>query len=259
MHYWILPTAVVALSALVSAQLLSPACTNSLATIAASPDASTCLSLASLAPVILETKNTSIVQEFDSWLTSFCATTPCSNDTLSAIVANVTTGCGSDLSLSGAPESISKALTPIVIQYYPAVRKILCLKDSNTNCITQTLTNIERFVGEPLTVSKVVALVLRVNGDSIPSNVTCTNCIKEGYNILNHDIPSLVSDVGPSAQAQCGVSFTDGTTPSGISQSAVEATTISTSSALGTVSLSSSDAFFSVFTSFILAVFLFLA
>ncbi|KAF8070563.1 hypothetical protein FPV67DRAFT_1624192 [Lyophyllum atratum] len=229
---------------------LSPACTNTLLAVAANPDASACLSLNALVPVVIGSANTSVVPGINSWLTSTCGAAPCSNATLSALVTNVTTGCATELSLTGMSPSISSGIITVAQQYYPTIRKVLCLKDSDTNCITKTLTNIENITG-PLSISSVVALALNPNVNQIPSNITCSNCIKAAYTIINHDIPSLVSDAGPSAQSQCGASFIDGTTPSGISQSAVEPTKLA-SSGLGFVSLSSGGAIFGVLASCLL-------
>lgn len=47
-----------------------------------------------------------------------------SNDTLATVVANVTSGCGSDLN-AGVPETI----TQIVQEVYPTARSIMCLKE----------------------------------------------------------------------------------------------------------------------------------
>ncbi|GLB37539.1 hypothetical protein LshimejAT787_0405900 [Lyophyllum shimeji] len=225
--------AITALSAFVSAQSLSSACTNALLAVATNPDASVCLSLNSLIPVVTGSTNVSIVPVFDTWLTSICAAALCSNETLSAVATNVSNGCAAELALPDTSTTFSSGLAAVVQQFYPTVRKMFCLKDGDTYCITQTLSSIENIVG-PLKIFNIIQLALNPGVYRIPPNITCADCIKEAYNIVSHDIPSLVSDTGPSLQSQCGTSFTDGSTPSGISESAVEATK-SASAALGAV------------------------
>lgn len=79
---------------------------------------------------------------------------------------------------------------------------------------------------------------------SLSQNVTCTNCIKEAYNIIKKDIPSGASLLEGPLNAQCDASFTggsycvatllrhnliafcliDGSSATGITQSAVQGT-----------------------------------
>ncbi|RDB25207.1 hypothetical protein Hypma_007785 [Hypsizygus marmoreus] len=254
----ILAVTLIACASFVSAQLdvgsISAGCAAALNSVVANPEASACLSPNSFVP-ILSAQNASIIAPIDSWLTTICAAGPCSNATLSAIITNVTTGCPSELDVAGATSTeIAASIISTVQQYYPVVRKIVCLKDGSANCITKTLTSIESFVGGSLSVSKVLQLVISSgpNAQSIPSNITCTNCVKAAYNVLAQDIPSLVSDVAPSAQSQCGASFTDGKTPDDITQSAADLAAplpSGSSAALGSVSLLTRGAFTGIIVS----------
>jgi hypothetical protein len=43
---------------------------------------------------------------------------------------------------------------------------------------------------------------------SIPSNITCTDCVKAAYNVINTDQPGLLpSEVNSTLQQECGASF----------------------------------------------------
>ncbi|EEB92613.1 hypothetical protein MPER_08851 [Moniliophthora perniciosa FA553] len=91
----------------------------------------------------------------------------------------------------------------------------------DTNCVTQTLTNIQNSVGT-LSPNNIVNIVANISTqDSLlnAQNITCTDCIKEAYNIINTDFP-LGSDAQSELQQQCGASFVDGQTPSSITQTA---------------------------------------
>lgn len=111
----------------------------------------------------------------------------------------------------------------------------------NTNCITETLTNIQNLVGN-LSLTNIEGLV----ASGFPSNVStndtssvlCTDCVKAAYNVINTDFPSLISSEQSTLQSQCGSSFTgkqiaircsfsetsdfstDGSAPSGIVETA---------------------------------------
>jgi hypothetical protein len=131
------------------------------------------------------------------------------------------------LASTGFTSDQTPTIISLVEQYYPTVRQVICLKDGSTNCITQTLTNIEAVVG-PLTITNIISLAANPPS-TLPTNITCSNCIKAAYNIIAKNIPSIVTDAAPALQSQCGASFTDGTTPSGISESATNAVLASTS------------------------------
>ncbi|KAF8967879.1 hypothetical protein BDZ97DRAFT_475549 [Flammula alnicola] len=200
---------IVTLAALVAsaaAQSLSTACTNTLAGVATNPDAATCLSAGSLISLVGGGSSSSIITPINTWLTSLCGAPACSNATLAAVVQNVTTGCSTELSGLGFTSDLTSSVTAIVQQYYPTVRKVVCLKDGDTNCITQTLTNFQSVVGT-LTLSNIANLVSNPPSN-IPTNVTCTNCVKAAYSVINQDIPSIVSGAAPSLQSECGTSFT---------------------------------------------------
>jgi len=224
-------TRTLAISALLSfaaAQSLSAGCTKALTTIATSPEANACLTPSPLISIITN-PSASIIDPINNWLGSLCAAPSCSNATLAAIVQNATAGCPTELAGLGFQTNDTTAITTIVQQYYPTVRKVVCLKEGNTNCITQTLTNLQNTVGT-LSISNIANLTTALQSPNVPQNVSCTNCIKAATNIIRTDMPGLLND--QSLQTQCGASFTDGATPSGISQTASN-TVVKGSGALG--------------------------
>ncbi|KAK7053407.1 hypothetical protein VNI00_004033 [Paramarasmius palmivorus] len=207
-------TAVAAGFAVASAQTsgLSSQCQNALTTVASSSEAS-CLAPGNLVPIFTSDGNTSVVEPINDWLNSVCSVAPCNNQTISAIVTNVTAGCGTELSLFGYDSSQNAAIIAEIQSIYPTARKVVCLKDGNTNCVTQTLTNIQDVVG-PLSPNNIV----QIAADALQSSFLAA------YNVINEDFPALINDEAKSqVQQECGASFTDGQNPSGISQTASSA------------------------------------
>jgi len=144
-----------------------------------------------------------------------CAAGPCSNATLAAIVNNATAGCSTELTALGFDPSETPAVISAVQQYYPTVRKVACLKDGNTFCVTELLTDIQDAFG-PLTISNIPNIVKGFSVNSVPQNLTCSNCSKAAFNVVNQDVPGLIP--ASDAQQECGASFTDGQNPSGVTQ-----------------------------------------
>jgi hypothetical protein len=205
-------------AALVSALSISQQCETALTSVVASPDAS-CLDGSALVSLFLNSNTTSIVGPINTWAAGMCALPPCTNATLAAVVANVTSGCSAEFSAFGLTSSDESSATQVVQEAYPAFRQVICLQDTSTKtlCVTETLTNIQSILGT-LSISNaenVVANALALT--SFPANVTCTDCIKQAYNIFEKDFPSEVSDITGPLQSLCGSSFTDGSTPSDIS------------------------------------------
>lgn len=74
-------------------------------------------------------------------------------------------------------------------------------------CVTKELEAFETAVGQTLSLDTIAALILNPP-TSLSSNVTCTNCVKEAYNIIKKDIPSAASLVDESSiTEECGASF----------------------------------------------------
>ena len=84
--------------------------------------------------------------------------------------------------------------------------------NSNTLCITETLNNLQPYTGD-LTITNLESYVSTImSGGSIPnipSNVTCTDCVKGVYSVLNSGLGSfLPSTISSYFQSTCGASFT---------------------------------------------------
>jgi hypothetical protein len=167
-----------------------------------------------------------------------CSQGPCSNSTLQTVVTDILNGCSTDLASYGLTTNDPTAIVTTVQAAYPAVREIACFKDTSANslCVTELLTDIQSAT-TTLSLTNIAGLISQAmsgKSPSIPQNVTCSNCSKAAYTILNEDFPSFVSDEQSAFQSECGSSFTNGQMPSGIQDTASN----SSSSTGGAISLS---------------------
>jgi len=223
-----------AAAGLASAQSISSDCTNSLKGILTSPEAA-CLNPSSLLSFFVGT-NQSVPDTINNWLSGLCSTGFCSNDTLAAVVSNITTGCASDLSSANA--GVPATLTTLVQQVYPTARSIMCLKDNASSklCVTETLQSLEDIVGKlsltDLDIGTLVGDFTKVVSGA--ANLACTNCVKAAFNLaspITQQFPQAVEGI----DALCGSNFIDGSSPDqdGVSQTAVnEAFTTKSNDAL---------------------------
>jgi hypothetical protein len=208
---------------------ISTNCSSALLVVSSDSGASACLSPSSLTGLITGGSTVNII---DQWLDKICPAAPCSNATLATVVNTIVGGCSTELATYGITTSAAE-LVPMVQQYYPTVRQIACLKDGNTNCVTETLDNLQAATGQNITLSNFIS-VLSLAGD-LPSNVTCTACTQTAYDIIAQQQPALVSTVQPALQSKCGTDFTNGTRPSGIVESASTASPGTTSNSAARV------------------------
>lgn len=81
-----------------------------------------CLNLAALAPAI--SANTSIVPVLDDWMTSICASEPCSQDVLDSAAQNFSTACAQDVESYGVEASDIEGIFGL----YPLARELVCLQ-----------------------------------------------------------------------------------------------------------------------------------
>jgi len=232
---------------------VSTQCQTTILAVAAS-SSSKCLNPSGLLQVFLQGTTSSVVTPVDTWLTGLCALGPCSNDDLSAIVTNLTTGCPTELQ-SAFGNAQPAALTSMVQLAYPTVRKGVCLADAsakNQLCVTQTLSKIESVTGT-LTTSKLVQIVPAIAaGDTSSLNGVnlCTPCVKQIYNVAKTDFPTTFGqgDVASNVQASCGASFVDGASDPNIVETASNGSTVTTSSNTdGSVQITGQQALLSAF------------
>ncbi|KAF8919758.1 hypothetical protein CPB85DRAFT_1275205 [Mucidula mucida] len=211
---------------LASAQIsLSSSCTDSVKGLLTSPDAA-CMNPAALLSFVVGTER-SVPNTINKWLTGLCSKGTCSDASLEAMVANVTTGCSDDLAGIGAPEDIGSTVLDIVKQVYPTARQVACLKDDSADqlCATQTLINLESIVGQltldDLSFFNLFADVQKLLSSGI-SAFACTSCTKEAFTIARENFPDVVSQVNDQAIDLCGVSFIDGNIADNVTQTATD-------------------------------------
>ncbi|KAI0645463.1 hypothetical protein C8Q79DRAFT_926694 [Trametes meyenii] len=215
-----------------SAQQISSQCQASLASIVTNSDAS-CLNAQALVGLFVSASsgsNTSVVPTVNTWLTGLCSKPACSNSTLATVVQQVASGCQTDLGQLGLSNVDASELTSLVQQAYPTVRQVACLGDTSNNnalCVTETLNNLEPYVGT-LSTSGIESLASAIAGGSVPSvpqNVTCTDCTKAAYSILQSKYGDLLSSsYASSVSSTCGASFVDGAQPASVTQLATDST-----------------------------------
>ncbi|CDO74345.1 hypothetical protein BN946_scf184645.g1 [Trametes cinnabarina] len=214
-----------------SAQSISSQCQSTLASLVGNSDAS-CLNPQALVGLVVassSSSNSSIVPTINSWLTGLCSRPACTNDTLASVVQSVTSGCSSELTSLGLSNVDAGELTTLVQMAYPTARQVACLGDTSNNnalCVTETLNNIQPYTGT-LTVSNIDSIASQVMSGSLPnlpSNVTCTDCTKAAYNIVQQNFGDLTSGFSGDVNSTCGASFTDGSQPSSVTQLASDST-----------------------------------
>ncbi|KAI0356253.1 hypothetical protein OH77DRAFT_1423864 [Trametes cingulata] len=220
-----------------SAQSISSQCQSTLASIVTDSNAS-CLNAQALVGLVVSTStsaNSSVVPTINSWLTGMCSRPACTNDTLASVVQQVTSGCSAELGSLGLANVDAGELTTLVQTAYPTVRQVACLGDTSNNnslCLTETLNNLEPYTGA-LSVSNIESLASQIMGGTVPnlpSNVTCTDCTKAAYNIVQQKFGDLTSGFSSDISSTCGASFTDGTQPASVTQLATDSTASTTTS-----------------------------
>jgi len=217
-------TMIAALAGFVSAQTYSIGCLNTLMNIASNSEISQCLAPSLLFPILVGAGNTqdSLIGPIDTWLGAMCGAPPCSTTTISALATNLTAGCSTEFDLGEAQSVVS-----FVSQNYWTARKMVCLKDGQTNCVTQTLQKLQDLAGTlNLSDGNVNAIAKAINTNL--AQVSCSNCAKGALSIVMQDQPSVITaDFKQSAQNTCGTSFVDGGIPQGLIESAYTPTSAS--------------------------------
>ncbi len=207
-----------------SSYSISQQCLTALGQVAANADASTCLNIPALAQIISTPSTSSIVQPYNTWLSGLCGRPICSDATLTSIANIVGPACPTELQALGfTPTNFATEFKA----FYPVFRKIICLKQSvscrfysflnvidgdrlespysgNTLCLTEFLTQIEKTNG---TLTLTNALKLLTNPETLPKEITCSNCNKAAFNILAQADPTDANASKATLQQQCGAAF----------------------------------------------------
>ncbi|QRV88259.1 hypothetical protein RhiJN_16277 [Ceratobasidium sp. AG-Ba] len=214
---------------------LSSSCQSAFANILTGP-AGACLGVSDLANVAMTPSNESLVPAINTYLTNTCAQPACTNATIDATIANITSGCQSDLSKWNVSDSDIQTVGGYIKEFYPVGRQIACLTDSNDSnkyCITTTLQTFQTNLGAPLSVNNLWNLNYSTftQNSTFTKNLVCTDCTLAAWNIIKG---YLSADTQSSVQSDvdnlCGSGFSSGTTPSNIRQTANSAIQGSSSS-----------------------------
>jgi hypothetical protein len=229
----IVTLAAIAASAFAQFPDLSSSCNSTIASLLQDSTISSCLGVAdfeAIAQLIQNNSTASLVTPLNKWLVDVCSAPACSTDTLTSAATQLSTGCGFQI-----PQA--------VLAYYPTARKALCLQEcvsflywlliavlvgsrgidtchffsfhmsrDSTNCVTKTVTSIQKDVGGSLNAQTIMNLIFTSNTPSNLSSDTaayCTDCTKAIYNTIANDIPQF-GQAGYEGlfQQQCGASFT---------------------------------------------------
>ena len=102
-------------------------CTTAILNVANNPDASACLSVSSLVPMV--SGDASIVTPISNRVDRICPAPACSNETIESITANITHGCSTELNTFGISSDASSAIAQIIQGVYPTLRELLCLSE----------------------------------------------------------------------------------------------------------------------------------
>ncbi|KIY67162.1 hypothetical protein CYLTODRAFT_397637 [Cylindrobasidium torrendii FP15055 ss-10] len=167
-----------------------------------------------------------------------CAQGTCSDESLTAVVTNVTTGCSEDLAgigFSVSQDDIASTIMPLVQKVYPVAREVSCLKNDTTNqlCAVQTITDLESIVGT-LSTSDFSFLNLMNDVEQLVAagadDLACTGCVQEAFSIARDAFPDIVANADSTVSGVCGEDFLAGSSASeGVSQTAVDGVFAATS------------------------------
>lgn len=194
---------------------------TTLMNIATNPEIAGCLAPDLLIPILVGAGNSadSVVSPMDAWVTSLCASPACSTTVLTSLVNNVTAGCSEEYALPDVQITLN-----FVEKNYPTFRDVMCLKQGSTNCVTQTLTNLQNSIGTMDFSDANIAAITTDIRKGFPSSVLCTDCMHGTYTLINQYAPGTISAANKTyATTTCGASFVDGGIPPGLIQSAYNA------------------------------------
>ncbi|ESK90234.1 hypothetical protein Moror_7688 [Moniliophthora roreri MCA 2997] len=238
------PTLLFNFAATVTAQILSSECINAINQVGANPDVDSCLTPGPLLPLASGNESTLVIEPINDWLGSMCSAAPCTNETLAAIVRNVTIGCETDLrkvSHEYDPNRTPSIISLLLQDAYPTIRKVLCLQNGDTKCLTEGFNTLQSggITGSDggLSLKDMPAVINNFILDpergafgshGLLKNISCSDCAKAAINTVEDDFPGLIFKENGSFNKTyianaCGASFVDGQDPDGITQTASDA------------------------------------
>jgi len=213
---------------------LSPQCRSTVTGLLA-PNSSlgACLDVQGIGS-ILQNNQSSIVPDIDTYLRGICSSAPCSNATIQNATLSIGEACSTELSYFGITNETLADITGA----YPTAREVVCLSTNATSsnsttvkpthgnwthgiplhhnatdntttnstlCPTSFLTQVENFLGVPLTNSFVDTLLVGANATaynqvvSVFQNVTilqsfvCTDCVIGAVDVVLQNYPQLTN------------------------------------------------------------------
>jgi len=211
---------ILALSALAAAQSLSASCQTALTAADNDPATANCTDLNGLLNILLVPANQSLITPITAFVSGFCAAPLCSTATIQAVATNITTACGADLAGLGISSDEVGAVAGLAAQFFPVLKNLLCLADSQTHeyCVTEILDNVQSFTGVPLTIANIKGQLPALTGDAaglangnsqLPTNITCTPCVQAAYITLKDALPGTINGSAEASAIaqQCGAAF----------------------------------------------------
>ncbi|KAF5381970.1 hypothetical protein D9615_004276 [Tricholomella constricta] len=211
---------IAALVGFVSANTYSIGCMKTLMDLQQNAEVTTCLQPTLLVPILVGLGNgpESVIGYTDAWLAGMCGAPACTDDTLNTAISKVTTGCSAEFGIAEVQHALD-----FLKKGYRTLRKVVCLKDGEVNCVSGSLRNIEAITGTMSLDANNLVSIAGAAKKGFPSSVICTNCMKGAYSIINKELPGAFTDSDTKyATDTCGAQFADGGIPPGLVSSAWE-------------------------------------
>lgn len=197
------------------ASALTNNCLNSLKGLLTNPDAA-CLNAPALLQIAI---NQDVPVTIGNWLNGFCASGECSSESITKIVANVTTGCVEDITaigISATQTEITGVVDSIAQRVFPTARKVACLKDTTSGlfCPVEMITSLEGIIGklgiEDLSWFNLVqdAKTLLSSPETKPE-LACSQCVQSAYSVARGDFSEVLGreEVSDALVNVCGAEF----------------------------------------------------
>jgi len=191
--------------------IVSSGCQTTLESLINSP-AATCLNLPGTLAIFSTVSNSSWIPPTNTWLSSFCAADPCTDDQITSTVGTAADGCTAEIAELGVTKDF---LIQEATQYFSTAKSAACLRDSSNHndlCAITTLQKFEDAMGLPLTPTNVIARyhdVLETN-DTLARELACTPCGAAAFSLLQPALSQsqdITNYVNSFVDFMCGPDF----------------------------------------------------
>lgn len=201
---------------------LSSSCQQTLLSLVAGSDLSTCLKIPQALPILTQALSasnaTSLVPYVNQLVGLECQTSGCSNSTLTSAFNTFSSGCATDLQQYNITNSTLRS----IFQQYPLAREVVCLQtvspfDTTTNststnstangnatyCATSLLNEVQSIAGQNLSVDFFTGLARSVMGGNVTNStysqiasrfnttLICNDCIFAAADVIGVAYPSI--------------------------------------------------------------------